>query len=123
MAVQISRAERLQRILAELKDQSPDIRGALLVTENGLVVAAVMDDAEQFGAIAANLFDLSRKASQRLDQGDVERVVVDAEHGTIVVVPAGPHVSLTAIVNKNSKLGLILQLVARAAPRVAEMVA
>ena len=121
MAIQLSRADRLQRVLEDLKEKSTDIRGALLVTENGLVVAAVMDDAEQFGAIAANLFDLSRKASQRLDQGDVERVVIDAEQGTIVVFPAGPHVSLTAIVNKDAKLGLILQLVARAVPNIAEM--
>ncbi|MBN1887011.1 MAG: roadblock/LC7 domain-containing protein [Thermoflexales bacterium] len=121
MAIQLSRADRLQRVLEDLKEKSSDIRGALLVTENGLVVAAVMDDAEQFGAIAANLFDLSRKASQRLDQGDVERVVVDAEQGTIVVFPAGPHVSLTAIVDKDAKLGLILQLVARAVPNIAEM--
>jgi predicted regulator of Ras-like GTPase activity (Roadblock/LC7/MglB family) len=121
MAIQLSRADRLQRVLEDLKEKSPNIRGALLVTENGLVVAAVMDDAEQFGAIAANLFDLSRKASQRLDQGDVERVVIDAEQGTIVVFPAGPHVSLTAIVDKNAKLGLILRLVARAVPDIAEM--
>jgi predicted regulator of Ras-like GTPase activity (Roadblock/LC7/MglB family) len=122
MAIQLSRAERLQRVLEELKEQSQDIRGALLVTENGLVVASVIDEAEEFGAIAANLFDLSRKASHRLEQGDVERIVIDAELGTIVIFPAGPHVSLTAIVNKDAKLGLILQLVARTVPRVAEMV-
>jgi predicted regulator of Ras-like GTPase activity (Roadblock/LC7/MglB family) len=123
MAVQLSRAERLQRVLEELMEQSSHIRGALLVTENGLVVASVMDGAEEFGAIAANLFDLSRKASQRLSQGDVDRVVIDAEQGTIVIFPAGPHVSLTAIVNKDAKLGLVLRLVARAVPRIIEMVA
>lgn len=122
MAIQLSRAEKLQRLLEELKEQATGIRGALLVTENGLVVAAVMDDAEQYGAIAANLFDLSRKASQRLEQGDVERIVIDAEQGTIIVFPVGKNVSLTAVVNKEAKLGLVLQLVARAVPRIAEMV-
>jgi len=122
MAIQLSRAERLQRTLEELMEQAGDIRGALLVTENGLVVASVMDDAEEFGAIAANLFDLSRKASHRLAQGDVERVVVDTERGTIAVFPAGPQVALTVVVNKDAKLGLILQLVARAVPRLADMV-
>lgn len=122
MAIQLSRAEKLQRLLEELREQAEGIRGALLVTENGLVVAAVMDDAEQYGAIAANLFDMSRKASQRLEQGDVERIVIDAEQGTIVVFPVGKNVSLTAVVNKEAKLGLVLQLVARAVPRIAEMV-
>ncbi len=122
MAVQLSRAERLQRVLEELMGQAEGTRGALLVTENGLVVASVMEDADQFGAIAANLFDLSRKASQRLEQGDVDRVVIDAQQGTIVIFPISPHVSLTAIVNKDAKLGLILQLVARAVPRIAEMI-
>lgn len=123
MAIQLSRAEKLQRLLEELREQAEGIRGALLVTENGLVVAAVMEDAEQYGAIAANLFDLSRKASQRLEQGDVERIVIDAELGTIIVFPVGKNVSLTAVVNKDAKLGLVLQLVARAVPRIAEMVA
>ncbi len=122
MAIQLSRAERLQRMLEELMEQAEGIRGALLATENGLVVASVMEDAEQVGAIAANLFDLSRKASQRLEQGDVGRVVIDAELGTIVVFPLGPHVSLTAVVNKDAKLGLILQLVARSIPRIADLV-
>ena len=121
MVKQLSRADRLQRMLEELKEQSTHIRGALLVTDNGLVVAAVMEDAEQFGAIAANLFDVSRKASQRLGQGDVGRVVIDAEQGTIVVFPAGEHVSLTAVVDKEAKLGLILQLMGRATPRIVEM--
>ncbi len=122
MAIQLSRADRLQRVLEELKNQAEGMRGALLVTENGLVVASIIDEAEEYGAIAANLFDLSRKASQRLAQGDVERIVIDARQGTIVVFPVGPHVSLTAIVNKDAKLGLVLQLVARAVPRIADLV-
>jgi predicted regulator of Ras-like GTPase activity (Roadblock/LC7/MglB family) len=121
MAVQLSRAERLQRLLEDLKVLSPDIRGALLVTENGLVVASVIDEAEEFGAIAANLFDLARKASQRLSQGDVVRIVIDADQGTIAILPAGTQVALTGIVNKGAKLGLILELLARAVPRIAEL--
>ncbi len=116
-----SRSARLHRSLEDLMKQTPDIRGSLIVSNEGFLVASAVDDAENIGPIAANLFDLSDKAVQRLSQGTLQRVVVDASEGTITAVPAGPHAMLVTVVNKQAKLGVVLELMARWARVVAEL--
>jgi predicted regulator of Ras-like GTPase activity (Roadblock/LC7/MglB family) len=117
-----SRSARLHRSLQDLIKQSPDLRGALIVSNEGFLVASVIDDAETIGPIASNLLDLADKAVQRLAQGNVQRVLVDASEGTIAMVPAGPHAVLVTVVNKQAKLGVVMELMVRWARQVAELV-
>ncbi len=116
-----SRSARLQRSIDELMKQTPEIQGALIVSTDGFLVAAAVDNADTIGPIAANLFDLSVKATQRLDQGDPQRVIVDACEGTLAVVPAGPHALVVAVVRKQVKLGIVLELMTRSAKVVADL--
>jgi predicted regulator of Ras-like GTPase activity (Roadblock/LC7/MglB family) len=116
-----SRSARLQRALDDLMQQAPEIHGALIVSNDAFLVASAIDDAETIGPIAANLFDLADKAAQRLSRGNVQRVIVDAGEGTIAAVPAGPHAMLVAVVRKQVKLGVVLELMARWARVVAEL--
>ncbi len=116
-----SRSARLQRALDDLMKQAPEIRGALVVSKDAFLVASAIDDAETIGPIAANLFDLADKAAQRLSQGSVQRVIVDASEGTIAAVPAGPDAMLVGVVRKQVKLGVVLELMARWARIVAEL--
>jgi predicted regulator of Ras-like GTPase activity (Roadblock/LC7/MglB family) len=116
-----SRSARLQRALDDLMQQAPEIHGALIVSNDAFLVASAIDDAETIGPIAANLFDLADKAAQRLSRGNVQRVIVDASEGTIAAVPAGPHAMLVAVVRKQVKLGVVLELMARWARVVAEL--
>jgi len=117
-----SRSARLHRSLEDLINQTPDIRGALIVSNEGFLVASAIDDAETIGPIASNLFDLADKAVQRLSQGTVQRVLVDASEGTIATVPAGPHAVLVTVVNKQAKLGVVMELMVRWARVVAELI-
>ena len=117
-----SRSARLHRSLQDLIKQSPDLRGALIVSNEGFLVASAIDDAETIGPIASNLLDLADKAVQRLGQGSVQRVLVDASEGTITMVPAGPHAVLVAVIKKQAKLGVVMELMVRWARQVAELV-
>ncbi len=116
-----SRSARLHRSLQDLVKQSSHIRGALIVSNEGFLVEAAMEDAETVGPIAANLYDLSEKAIQRISQGNLQRVIVDASEGTIAMVPAGPHAMLVAVINKQAKLGVIVEMMARWARLVAAL--
>jgi predicted regulator of Ras-like GTPase activity (Roadblock/LC7/MglB family) len=117
-----SRSARLHRSLEDLIKQTSDIRGALIVSNEGFLVASAIDDADTIGPIASNLFDLADKAVQRLAQGSVQRVLVDASEGTIATVPAGPHAVLVTVVNKQAKLGVVMELMVRWARVVAELI-
>jgi len=116
-----SRSARLQRSLEELMKQAPEILGALVVSNDAFLVASVIEEADTIGPIAANLFDLAEKATQRLEKGKVERILVDASEGTLAAVPAGPHAVLVAVVRKQVKLGVVLELMVRSARVVAEL--
>ncbi len=116
-----SRSARLQRSLEDLLKQTPEIQGALIVSADAFLVASAVDDADTIGPIAANLFDLAQKAAHRLNQGDPQRVIVDACDGTLATVPAGPHAMLVAVVRKQVKLGIVLELMARQAKVVADL--
>jgi len=117
-----SRSARLHRALEDLMRQTPEIHGALIVSNDGFLVASAIDDAETIGPIAANLFDWANKAAQRLSQGSPQRVIVDAQEGTLAAVPAGPHAVLVAVIRKQVKLGVVLELMTRWARVVAELV-
>ena len=68
------------------------------------------------------MLDLADKAVGRLAQGSVQRVLVDASEGTVAMVPAGPHAVLVTVVNKQAKLGVVMELMVRWARQVAELV-
>jgi len=116
-----SRSARLHRSLDELMQQAPEIQGALIVSNDAFLVASAIDDADTIGPIAANLFDLAEKAAGRLDKGRLDRILVDASEGTLAAVPAGPHAVLVAVVRKQVKLGVVLELMVRWARVVAEL--
>ena len=116
-----SRSARLHRSLEDLVKQSPHIRGAVLVSNEGFLVASTIDDGETVGPIASNLYDLADKAVQRVSQGTVQRVIVDATEGTIAAVPAGPHAVLVTVVNRQAKLGVVMELMVRWAKLTAEL--
>jgi predicted regulator of Ras-like GTPase activity (Roadblock/LC7/MglB family) len=116
-----SRSARLHRSLEELMKQAPEIHGALIVSNEAFLVASAIDDAETIGPIVLNLFDLADKAVQRLSRGSLQRVVVDASDGTIAAVPAGPHAVLITVLQKQAKVGVVLELMVRWAKVVAEL--
>ena len=117
-----SRSARLHRSLQNLVKQSSHIRGALIVSNEGFLVEAAIEDAETIGPIAAHLYDMADKAIQRVSQGTLQRVIVDASEGTIAAVPAGPHAMLVAVINKGAKLGVIVEMMMRWARIVAELI-
>ncbi len=51
----------------------------------------------------------------------VQRVLVEANEGTLATVPAGPHAVLVTLVNKQAKLGVVMELMVRWARQVAEL--
>ena len=117
-----SRSARLHRSLQDLVKQSSHIHGALIVSNDGFLVEAAIEDAETIGPIAANLYDLADKAVQRISQGTLQRIIVDASEGTIAAVPAGPHAMLAAVINKGAKLGVIMEMMVRWARIIAELI-
>jgi predicted regulator of Ras-like GTPase activity (Roadblock/LC7/MglB family) len=129
--VQEYRSEILQRTLRNLHSAALGIKASVIVNMDGLLVSAYPpgDDeaphlnptsSPQVAAMAAILVGLAEHTLDRLAQGELERLLMEGEHGVMVVYPAG-RAALAVLVDKRAKLGIAMFQTSRAANEVAEV--
>jgi predicted regulator of Ras-like GTPase activity (Roadblock/LC7/MglB family) len=123
MRGQTYRSERLERALKSLHVAVPGIKASVVVNIEGLLVASYPPGDEdnphenptsspQVAAMAATLIGLAETTLRRLNQGDLKRLMIDAENGTMVVYPA-TRASLAVLVEKGTQLGKVLYAVSQ----------
>lgn len=88
-----STAGQLGWLLDNLVGRVTDIREALVLSRDGLVVASSQhlspEDAEHLSAIAAGLQSLARGTGQHFHGGEVRQVVVEMESAFLFLMAAG----------------------------------
>ena len=118
-----SRSSRLDRILAELVGQVPEIEAASVVSFDGLAMASALPpsmDEDRVAAMSAALLSLGERAAEGLGRGALSQVYVEGEGGTVFLIAADEEAVLVAVAAKGAKVGLMLFEVRRAAAAVAE---
>ena len=118
-----SRSGRLDRILAELVGQVPEIEAASVVSFDGLAMAAALPpgmDEDRVAAMSAALLSLGERAAEGLGRGLLSQVYVEGEDGTVYLISADDEAVLVAVAAKGAKTGLMLFEVRRAAAAVGE---
>jgi predicted regulator of Ras-like GTPase activity (Roadblock/LC7/MglB family) len=128
------REERLERVLQEqIHDTIDGVQQAVIVTNDGLVVAAYpgrgkehdahreVGSSHWIAALAAEIIAQSRRAVGELAQGTVQRILIDGEAGSMIVIPAGEQASLAVMVNTQTKLGVAMYKIARVAQHVGDL--
>ena len=122
------RSEALEDELKKLHFVVPGVKSSVIVNNDGLLVAAFPGEDEenphnnptsspQVAAMSATLIGLAEKTLGRLAQGDLERLLMEAEEGTMVVYPAG-RASVAVLVEKETHMGRVLYATRRAADEV-----
>jgi predicted regulator of Ras-like GTPase activity (Roadblock/LC7/MglB family) len=119
-----SRSAALTRALATLHQAAPGLHGSAVITQEGLVIAVyppgwdgdIHDPlgGDNVSAMAAVVAELAGKTLSRLAQGQLERVLMEGERGTVGVFPATKDAALAVLITKEAKLGLTLQAARRA---------
>ncbi|MBL8058482.1 MAG: roadblock/LC7 domain-containing protein [Anaerolineales bacterium] len=122
------RSDALRRSLQTLHHQAPAVRGSAVITQDGLVIAAfppgwdenIHDPTggDHVAALAAVVAGQAEKTLARLNQGQMERVLMEGEHGTIAVLPITHDAALAVLILKDAKLGLTLHAARRAADEI-----
>jgi predicted regulator of Ras-like GTPase activity (Roadblock/LC7/MglB family) len=118
-----SRSSRLDRILAELVGQVPEIEAASVVSFDGLAMASALPagmDEDRVAAMSAALLSLGERAAEGLGRGVLSQVYVEGENGTVFLISADDEAVLVAVAAKGAKVGMMLFEVRRAAAVVAE---
>lgn len=118
------RSDALRRALAAFHEAAPGLHGAALITPDGLVIAVhppgwdgdIHDPlgGDNVSAMAAVVAELAGKTLTRLAQGQLERVLMEGERGTVGVIPVTRDAALAVLITKDAKLGLTMQAARRA---------
>jgi len=119
-----SRANRLDRAIAELLAQAPEVEAAAVVSFDGLPMASALPatmDEDRVAAMSAALLSLGERAAEGLGRGSLSQVYIEGEHGTVFLCSADDEAVLVAVASKGAKVGMMLYEVRRAAEVVAEV--
>lgn len=122
------RDEQLESALKQLHVAVEGVKASVIVNVDGLLVASFPPGDEenphenptsspQVAAMSATLIGLAERTLGRLAQGDLERLLMEAEEGVMVVYPAG-RASLAVLVEKDAKIAHVLYAARRAATDV-----
>ena len=116
---QVYRTDLLQDALADLCDSLDGVQAAVIVSIEGFVVASHPPGGESFAeddsanssqvaAMAATLVALAERTLSRLDQGEIERMLVEGRYGVMIVIPVSDDAAIAVLLKKGSKLGVAL---------------
>lgn len=113
----------LKEILDELTARNPNILSALVVSDDGLNVASGIPHYEddKIALVASDLVDMARDFANRLEQGRLQRILLEGERSITVVINAGKRTALFVLVPADEKLGLITLSVRQAANKIASI--
>jgi predicted regulator of Ras-like GTPase activity (Roadblock/LC7/MglB family) len=114
-------------LLNDLASRVDHFRQAVILSRDGLVVAASADlprdDAEHLSALAAGVQSLARGAGEHFGVGDVRQTIIELERALLFVTAAGHGSCLAALCPANADAGVIAyemaMLVKRAGPHLA----
>jgi predicted regulator of Ras-like GTPase activity (Roadblock/LC7/MglB family) len=122
-----STGQELSWLLDDLASRVDDIRQAVILSRDGLTVAASeslsREDAEHLAALAAGVQSLARGAGEHFSLGEVRQTIIELEQAFLFVTAAGHGSCLAVMCPANADAGLVAyemaMLVKRAGPHLA----
>jgi len=105
------RSARLDRILAELVGQVPEIEAASVVSFDGLPMASALPpgmDEDRVAAMSAALLSLGERAAEGLGRGELSQMYIEGENGNVFLVSADNEAVLVAVASRGAKVGMML---------------
>jgi len=120
----MSRITELNTVLRSLQSGTPDIEGCALISEDGLVIASALPqhiDELRVAGMSSTLLSLGTRASNELERGGLNQVLIRGEKGYVVMSNAGGGTLLLVLTSAEAKLGLIFLDMKRAATDLARI--
>lgn len=106
-----SRTQQLNQRLRTLLDSTPEIEGAALVSDDGLIIASVLAppaEEDRVAAMSAAMLSLGERIARELGRGQMEQVYIKGGNGFALLSAANPRTVLTIMASSQARLGLLL---------------
>ena len=122
MTATMSKQDRLNATLTNLRAALPELRGALIATVDGLPIAQTMGagtDANRVAAMAATALGLGKRINDTLGSGTLTDMSVGGADGQVYIYAAGTKGVLAVVAPTGVNLGLLHMEARDAAQEVA----
>ncbi|MBE9128276.1 MULTISPECIES: roadblock/LC7 domain-containing protein [unclassified Coleofasciculus] len=103
--------EKLRHILQNFVSTTPDVRGAAMVTTDGLPLASSLPggmDEERVSAMSAAMLSLGERIGRELGTGGMDRVYVQGHDGFSILTTCGDEALFLILANKEAKEGVLI---------------
>jgi predicted regulator of Ras-like GTPase activity (Roadblock/LC7/MglB family) len=111
MTDQVQAVPQLDWLLDSLVDQIPEIRCAIVLSGDGLLIGKSKDlgrdDAEHLSAVGSGMHSLARGAARHFQGGEVQQTVIQMERAFLFVTAAGRGARLAAIASEEVDVGMM----------------
>jgi predicted regulator of Ras-like GTPase activity (Roadblock/LC7/MglB family) len=102
---------QLSWLLDNLVTQVEPVQQALILSRDGLVVAAsqglTREDSEHLSALAAGVQSLANGAGRHFHKGTVRQTIIEMEEAFLFVVAAGKGTCLAVLTSADANVGVI----------------
>ena len=120
-----NRSQLMVDRLRELQASSPDIEASAIVSVDGLTIASALPqgvEEDRVSAMSAAMLSLGERIASELGRGGLEQVYIKGNAGFIVLTSVGAEAVLTALAQKDAKLGLIFLEMRRTAEDLVKLI-
>ncbi|GGV82522.1 MULTISPECIES: roadblock/LC7 domain-containing protein [Streptomyces] len=111
MTEQVTTGRQLDWLLDGLVDRIPEIRCAIVLSGDGLLIGKskdlLRDDAEHLSAVASGVHALARGAARHFHSGRVQQTVIQMDKAFLFVTAAGQGARLAAFASEEVDVGMM----------------
>ncbi len=120
----MSRQEEYLALIRQLRENVPDISGAMIATVDGLSIGTDFPESEaaKIAAMGASSIGLGNRISSTTDLGNLTQMMIEGKSELLIIYMAGPGAILALRAPIRANLGLIRLEGPKAAGKVAELV-
>lgn len=107
----VSRTQQLNERLHTLLASTPEIEGAALVSDDGLIISSVLAppaEEDRVAAMSAAMLSLGERIARELGRGKMEQVYIKGGEGFALLTAANETTVLTIMAGSEARLGLLL---------------
>ena len=120
----MSRQEQYMSLVRQLRENVPDISGAMIATVDGLSICTDLPEGEaaRIAAMGASSIGLGNRISTTTDLGNLSQMMIEGKSELLIIYMAGPGAILALRAPIRANLGLIRLEGPKAAEKVADLV-
>jgi predicted regulator of Ras-like GTPase activity (Roadblock/LC7/MglB family) len=123
----VNDAGQLSWLLDNLADRIEPVRQAVVLSRDGLVVAASRDlsreDADHLSALAAGVQSLARGAGRQFGGGEVRQTIIEMESAFLFIMAAGEGTCLAVLASGTANVAVVAYEMAMLVRRMGKFLA